>query len=55
MHDQIVKNWGLIRSYAIQDEETSSLSLQADGGIYEFAKPGVRDLKRREVRGLKGA
>jgi len=39
MHDQIVKNWSLIRGYVIQDGNLY-LSLSADGGIYEFEKYG---------------
>lgn len=35
MHDQIVKQWGNIRSYVIKDGHLF-LSLMADGGIYEF-------------------
>jgi heat shock protein HslJ len=35
MHDQIVKQWGNIRSYVIQNGRLF-LSLLADGGIYEF-------------------
>ena len=35
LHDQIVKQWGNIRSYVIQDGRLF-LSLMADGGIYEF-------------------
>jgi heat shock protein HslJ len=35
MHDQIVKQWGSIRSYVIKDGHLF-LSLMADGGIYEF-------------------
>ena len=36
MHDQIVKQWGNIRSYVIRDGHLF-LALLADGGIYEFA------------------
>lgn len=35
LHDQIVKQWGNIRSYVIKDGHLF-LSLIADGGIYEF-------------------
>jgi heat shock protein HslJ len=35
MHDHIVKQWGNVRSYVIQDGHLF-LSLIADGGIYEF-------------------
>ena len=35
LHDQIVKQWGYIRSYVIKDGHLY-LSLMADGGIYEF-------------------
>lgn len=42
MHDQIVKNWGVIRSYVIQDGKLY-LSLLADGGIYEYEKAEVRE------------
>jgi heat shock protein HslJ len=35
MHDQIVKQWGSIRSYVIRDDHLF-LSLKADGGTYEF-------------------
>jgi heat shock protein HslJ len=35
LHDQIVKQWGYIRSYVIKDGHLF-LSLMADGGIYEF-------------------
>ena len=35
MHDQIVKQWGNIRSYVIRDGHLF-LALMADGGIYEF-------------------
>jgi heat shock protein HslJ len=36
LHDQIVKQWGNIRSYVIRDGHLF-LALLADGGIYEFA------------------
>jgi metallo-beta-lactamase class B len=35
MHDQLVKHWGFIRSYVLKGGHLF-LSLQADGGIYEF-------------------
>lgn len=35
MHDQIVKQWGNIRSYVIREGHLF-LALMADGGIYEF-------------------
>ncbi len=35
LHDQIVKQWGNIRSYVMKDGHLF-LSLMADGGIYEF-------------------
>ena len=35
LHDQIVKQWGYIRSYVIKDGHLF-LSLMADGGIYEL-------------------
>lgn len=35
LHDQIVKQWGNIRSYVVRDGHLF-LSLMADGGIYEF-------------------
>lgn len=35
LHDQIVKQWGNIRSYVLRDGHLF-LSLMADGGIYEF-------------------
>jgi uncharacterized lipoprotein YbaY/heat shock protein HslJ len=35
MHDQIVKQWGNVRSYVIKDGHLF-LSLMADGGVYEF-------------------
>jgi heat shock protein HslJ len=35
LHDQIVKQWGNIRSYVIRDGHLF-LALIADGGIYEF-------------------
>ena len=35
LHDQIVKQWGNIRSYVMRDGHLF-LALMADGGIYEF-------------------
>lgn len=35
LHDQLVKQWGNIRSYVIKDGHLF-LALMADGGIYEF-------------------
>lgn len=35
LHDQVVKQWGNIRSYVIRDGHLF-LALMADGGIYEF-------------------
>jgi para-nitrobenzyl esterase len=35
LHDQIVKQWGLVRSYLAKDGRLF-LSVMADGGIYEF-------------------
>lgn len=35
LHDHILKQWGYIRSYVMQDGRLF-LSLMADGGIYEF-------------------
>ena len=37
LHDQIVKQWGNIRSYVIRDGHLF-LALMADGGIYEFER-----------------
>jgi para-nitrobenzyl esterase len=39
LHDQIVKQWGNIRSYVLKDGHLF-LSLMADGGIYEFEPVG---------------
>lgn len=39
MHDQIVKQWGNIRSFVLR-EGRLFLSLMADGGIYEFEPTG---------------
>ena len=35
LHDQIVKQWGYVRSYIIRDGHLF-LALMADGGIYQF-------------------
>lgn len=35
LHDQIVRQWGNVRSFVIKDRHLY-LSLMADGGIYEF-------------------
>jgi para-nitrobenzyl esterase len=35
LHDQLVKQWGFVRSYVVRDGHLF-LSLMADGGIYEF-------------------
>jgi para-nitrobenzyl esterase len=35
LHDQIVKQWGNVRSFVMKDGHLF-LSLMADGGIYEF-------------------
>jgi para-nitrobenzyl esterase len=35
LHDQILKQWGNIRSYVVRDGHLF-LALMADGGIYEF-------------------
>jgi len=35
LHDQIVKQWGFIRSYVVKEGHLF-LALMADGGIYEF-------------------
>src|SRR5262245_7848453 len=35
LHDQIMKQWGNVRSYVIRDSHLF-LALKADGGIYEF-------------------
>jgi para-nitrobenzyl esterase len=35
LHDQILKQWGNIRSYVVKDGHLF-LALMADGGIYEF-------------------
>ncbi len=40
MHDQIVKQWGNIRSFVLRDGRLF-LSLMADGGIYEFEPMGT--------------
>jgi heat shock protein HslJ len=43
LHDQIVKQWGNIRSYVIRDGHLF-LALMADGGIYEF-EPIARSMR----------
>jgi heat shock protein HslJ/membrane-bound inhibitor of C-type lysozyme len=40
MHDQLVKQWGNIRSFVLRDGRLF-LSLMADGGIYEFEPMGA--------------
>jgi para-nitrobenzyl esterase len=35
LHDQIVREWGYIRSYVLEDGHLF-LALMADGGIYEL-------------------
>jgi heat shock protein HslJ len=46
LHDQILKQWGNIRSYVVKDGHLF-LALMADGGIYEFqpAAPPASALK----------
>jgi len=39
LHDRIVKDWSLVRSYVIKQGHLF-LSLMADGGIYEFEPIG---------------
>jgi para-nitrobenzyl esterase len=39
LHDQIVKQWGFVRSYVMRDGHLF-LSLMADGGIDEFEPAG---------------
>ncbi len=39
LHDQIVKQWGFVRSYVIKDGRLV-LSLMADGGTYTFERAG---------------
>lgn len=41
LHDQIVKQWGFVRSYVIKDGRLV-LSLMADGGTYTFERPAKR-------------
>ena len=41
LHDQIVKQFGNIRSYVVKDGHLF-LSLMADGGIYEFEPLGAK-------------
>jgi len=40
LHDQVVKQWGNIRSYVVRDGHLF-LALMADGGIYEFEPVGA--------------
>ena len=40
LHDRIVKDWELVRSYIIKNGNLF-LSLMADGGIYEFEPIGA--------------
>jgi para-nitrobenzyl esterase len=44
LHDQIVRQWGFIRSYVLKDGRLF-LSLMADGGIYEFEPAGSNAAK----------
>jgi para-nitrobenzyl esterase len=39
LHDQIVRQWGNIRSYVMRDGHLF-LAVKIDGGIYEFAPAG---------------
>lgn len=42
LHDQIVRQWGNIRSYAVRNGHLF-LALKADGGIYELEPiPGTQ-------------
>ena len=41
MHDQIVRQWGNVRSYRMKDGRLF-LALMADGGIYEFEPAGAQ-------------
>jgi uncharacterized lipoprotein YbaY len=41
LHDQIVRQWGNVRSYVLRDGRLF-LSLMADGGIYEFEPAGTQ-------------
>ncbi len=51
LHDQIVKQWGNIRSYVMKDGHLF-LSLMADGGIYEF-EPATKSQAREASPRLK--
>ena len=44
LHDQIVRQWGFVRSYVLKDGRLF-LSLMADGGIYEYAPIGSNAAK----------
>jgi para-nitrobenzyl esterase len=44
LQDQIVRDWALVRSYAVKDGHLF-LSLMADGGMYEF-EPRLGDAGR---------
>jgi para-nitrobenzyl esterase len=46
LHDQILKQWGNIQSYAIRDGHLF-LSLMADGGTYEFEPIGAPSKRLR--------
>jgi para-nitrobenzyl esterase len=39
LHDRIVKDWELVRSYTLKDSHLF-LALMADGGIYQFEPIG---------------
>ena len=41
LHDQIVKQWGYVRSYVLKDGHLF-LALMADGGVYEFEPVGLK-------------
>lgn len=41
LHDQIVRQWGYVRSFVIRDGHLY-LALMADGGIYEFEPAPAR-------------
>jgi heat shock protein HslJ len=53
LHDQIVKQWGNIRSYVLKDGHLF-LSLMADGGIYEFEPVGGKSASFRSPVRPKG-
>ena len=42
LHDQVVRQWGNVRSYVMNDGRLF-LSLMADGGIYEFEPAGTQE------------